>query len=318
MYAFIARRFVLSIPVLILVSLMVFILINIVPGDPARAILGPEASHQDLENFRLMHGLDKPLTVQYVTWLGNAVRGDLGRSLVDRTPVSRLISQRLPVTAQIALGAFLVALVVAIPAGIAAAAGRGSLSDYGGTIFALAGLSVPQFWLGIMLIMFLAVRLRWLPASGFVPFSQDPMRNLASIAMPVVVTGLREAAIIMRLLRSSLLDALGEDYIRTAASKGLGRWLVVLKHGVRNALIPVLTVSGTQLAGLFGGLVITEQIFVIPGFGRLILDSILYRDFVTLQGAVLVSALIVVAVNFLVDVMYAVVDPRIRLGTGTK
>lgn len=314
MTTFVVRRLLLSIPVLLLVSVAVFVLIHVVPGDPGRSILGPEATREQVEAFDHAHGLDRPLAIQYLDWLAGAARGDLGRSLVDGTPVSKLIAERLPATVELAIGSLLLAILVALPTGILAAARRATPMDYGGTILALAGLSMPQFWLGILLIMYFAVRLHWLPASGYVPIWEDPGKNLEAMVLPIVVTGLRESAVTMRLIRSSLLEVLGQDYVRTAFAKGLGEWRVVLGHAVRNALIPVLTVSGLQLAGLLGGLVITETIFVIPGFGRLILDSILNRDFVTLQGAVLVAAVAVVVVNFCVDVLYAVVDPRIKLG----
>lgn len=314
MTTFVVRRLLLSIPVLLLVSVAVFVLIHVVPGDPGRSILGPEATREQVEAFDRAHGLDRPLAIQYLDWLAGAARGDLGRSLVDGTPVSKLIAERLPATVELAIGSLLLAILVALPTGILAAARRATPMDYGGTILALAGLSMPQFWLGILLIMYFAVRLHWLPASGYVPIWEDPAKNLEAMVLPIVVTGLRESAVTMRLIRSSLLEVLGQDYVRTAFAKGLGEWRVVLGHAVRNALIPVLTVSGLQLAGLLGGLVITETIFVIPGFGRLILDSILNRDFVTLQGAVLVAAVAVVVVNFCVDVLYAVVDPRIKLG----
>ncbi|MDI3318019.1 MAG: ABC transporter permease [Bacillota bacterium] len=308
------RRLMLAVPVLFLVSLMVFSLIHLIPGDPGRTILGPEATPEAVRAFDHRLGLDRPLPEQYLHWLVRVLHGDLGRSLVDGTPVSLLIAQRLPATVELAVGALLLATLVAIPAGIVAATRRGSWSDAAGTFLSLAGLSLPQFWLGLLLILAFAVRLRWLPASGYVPFLQDPGQNLKTMLLPIVVTGLRETAVTMRMMRSSLLDVLGQEYVRTAWAKGLSPAGVILRHATRNALIPVLTTSGLQLAGLLGGLVITETIFVIPGFGRLIVDSILNRDFVTLQGAVLVSALLVIGVNLVVDLLYTVLDPRIQPG----
>jgi peptide/nickel transport system permease protein len=313
MFRFIVRRLILSIPILLLVSIMVFGLIHLIPGDPARVILGQEATPEAIAGLRHELGLDQPLVVQYLNWLGNVLRGDLGRSLADRTPVIEQIKVRLPVTLELTIGTFIVALLIALPAGILSATRRGSVVDYASTLLALGGLSIPSFWLGIMFILFFAVRLHWLPASGYVPFTEDPRANLSAMILPMVATGIREAAALMRMLRSSMLEVLNADYVRTARSKGLNERLVVLRHTFRNALVPVVTSAGLLLAGLIGGLVITETIFAIPGFGRLIVEAIYQRDFVTVQGAVLVSALLVVVINLMVDVIYALIDPRIRL-----
>jgi peptide/nickel transport system permease protein len=313
MYRFILRRLVLSIPILLLVSIMVFGLIHLIPGDPVTVILGQEATPELKAALRHDLGLDQPLVLQYLTWLGKVLRGDLGRSLVDHTPVIDQIKLRLPITLELTIGTFIIALLIALPAGIISATRRGSIADYSSTLLALGGLSVPSFWLAIMFILLFAVKLRWLPASGYVPFSEDPRANLVAMIMPMVATGIRESAALTRMLRSSLLEVMGADYVRTARGKGLAEWLVVMRHALSNALVPVVTSAGLLLAGLFGGLVITETIFAIPGFGRLIVEAIYQRDFVTVQGAILVSALLVVLVNLLVDVLYAVIDPRIRL-----
>ncbi len=310
---FIARRILVTIPVLLLVTVLVFSLIHLIPGDVATVVLGEEATPQAKIELRHQLGLDRPLVVQFVNYLGGVVHGDLGNSLTDQTPVSQTILQRLPVSIELALASFLVALLIAIPTGILAATQRGKLSDYAGTLIAFAGMSIPSFWLGIMLIIFFAVKLRWLPASGYVPFTQDPKANIQAMLLPALTTGFREAAILMRMLRSSLLEVMGLDYIRTAKAKGLGRWTVILRHATRNALIPVVTTSGLALAGLLSGLVLTETIFSLPGFGRLIVQSVFDRDFVTVQGAVLVSAVMVVMVNLAVDVAYAALDPRISV-----
>lgn len=310
---FVVRRILGTIPVLLLVSLLVFSLIHLIPGDAATAALGEEATPQAKAEFDHRLGLDKPLPVQYFSWLGNVLHGDLGRSLSDQTPVAQTIEQRLPVTVELAIASFIVALLISIPTGIIGATRRGRLSDYVGTGVALLGMSVPSFWLAMMLLIFFAVKLQWLPASGFVPFSQDPMANLKAILLPALATGFREAAVLMRMLRSSLLDILSQDYVRTARAKGLAGWVIVMGHAFRNSLIPVVTTSGLAIAGLLGGLVLTETIFSIPGFGRLIVDSVTRRDFITVQGAVLVSAVLVVFVNLLVDIAYAVLDPRIRV-----
>jgi peptide/nickel transport system permease protein len=311
--AFLIRRLLLTLPILFIVSVVCFSLINLIPGDPATVILGPEASEQAKDQMRERLGLDKPIVIQYVDWLGGVLRGDLGESLVDRTPVSQLILQRLPVTLELALGTFLVSLTIAVVAGILSASNRGTWIDYVSTGFALGGISIPHFWLGMMFIIIFAVNLGVLPASGYVPFFEDPMANIAAMILPVFATGLRESAELTRMLRSSLLEELGSDYIRTAFSKGLSKRVVVIRHAVRNALIPFVTASGLQVAALLGGLVVTEQVFQLPGVGRLIVESILERDFTVVQGAVLTVTAIVVLINVLVDMLYAVIDPRIAL-----
>lgn len=310
---FILRRILGTIPVLLLVTFMVFYLIHLIPGDVATTILGEEATPAAKAALRHQLGLDKPLPVQYIDWLWRVLHGDLGRSLTDQTPVAQTIAQRLPVTVELALASFLVALIIAVPAGILGATRRGKLSDYIGTAISFAGMSIPSFWLGIMLIIFFAVRLQWLPASGFVPLSQDPKANLQAMLLPAVATGFRESAVLMRMLRSSLLEVMSLEYVRTATAKGLAPRVVIVRHAIRNALIPVVTSSGLVVAGLLGGLVLTETIFSIPGFGRLIVQSIFSRDFVTVQGTVLVSAVLVILVNLLVDITYLVLDPRIRI-----
>ncbi len=311
--AFLIRRLLLTLPILFIVSVVCFSLINLIPGDPATVILGPEASEQAKEQMREQLGLDKPIVVQYVDWLGGVLHGDLGKSLVDGTPVSQLILQRLPVTLELALGTFLVSLTIAVVAGILSASKRGTWVDYVSTGFALGGISIPHFWLGMMFIIIFAVYLGWLPASGYVPFFEDPAANIAVMILPVLATGLRESAELMRMLRSSLLEELGSDYVRTAFSKGLSRRVVVIRHAVRNALIPFVTASGLQIAALLGGLVVTEQVFQLPGVGRLIVESILERDYTVVQGAVLTVTIIVILINVLVDLLYAVIDPRIAL-----
>ncbi|WP_018130874.1 ABC transporter permease [Effusibacillus pohliae] len=314
--AFLVRRLLLAIPVILLVTVMVFSLLHMLPGDPATVILGQEATPEAVAALREELGLNKPIVIQYLDWLAGVLRGDLGRSLVDHTPVSELIAQRLPATLELTVGTFIVAILIAFPAGIISATRPGKWVDYGSTMFALGGMSIPHFWLGMMFIVFFSVKLGWLPASGYVPFADDPAANLAAMIMPMVATGLRESAILMRMLRSSLLEVMHADYIRTAYSKGLKEWAVIMRHALKNALVPVVTTSGLLVAGLLGGLVITESIFSIPGFGRLIVESIFARDYVTVQGAILVSALLVVVVNLLVDLLYAIIDPRIKVGKG--
>lgn len=316
--AVIVRRLLLAIPVILLVTIMVFSLLHMLPGDPATVILGQEATPDAVAALREQLGLNKPIVIQYLDWLGGVLHGDLGRSLVDRSSVSDLIMQRLPATLELTIGTFAVAILIAIPAGIFAAARPGSWLDYGSTMFALGGMSIPHFWLGMMFIVVFAVNLGWLPASGYVPFFEDPGANMAAMIMPIIATGLRESAILMRMLRSSLLEVMHADYVRTAYSKGLRERVVIMRHALKNALVPVVTASGLMVAGLLGGLVITETIFSIPGFGKLIVESIYNRDFVTVQGAILVSALMVVVVNLFVDILYTIIDPRIRSGKGAE
>lgn len=279
-------------------------------------ILGPEAPKAAVEALRIKLGLNDPIYVQYAHWLGRALHGDLGRSLVDNTAVSVLIRQRLGATVELAILTFAFSAVLAIPLGAIAALRRATAVDYASSSLALGGLSIPHFWLAMMMILFFAVRLHWLPASGYVPLLVDPRANLAFMVMPVVATGFREAGVIARFTRSSMLEVLGADYVRTARAKGLAEVVVVLKHAMRTALIPVITASGLQVAGLLGGLVITESVFLIPGFGRLIVDSVFTRDITVIQGSVLVAALLVVGVNLVVDIIYSLVDPRIQLSTG--
>jgi peptide/nickel transport system permease protein len=314
---FVVRRLLLTIPILFLVSIMAFTLIHLIPGDPAQVILGEESTPEAYEELRKQLNLDKPIIVQYSIWLGNVLRGNLGISIISHVPVSTLIAQRLPATIELTIGTFLVALLIAFPTGILAAVRRGKIADYTSTFLALGGMSIPSFWLGMMAIIYFSVHLGWLPASGYVPFTQDPKNSLLAMILPCLATGLRESAVLMRMLRSSLLEVVNMDFVRTAKAKGLNEFNTVVGHVLRNAMIPVVTTSGLMVAGLLGGLVITESIFSIPGFGRLIVESVYKRDYVTVQGAILVSALLVVLVNLIVDLLYVVIDPRIKSGEGT-
>jgi peptide/nickel transport system permease protein len=314
--AFLVRRLLLTLPILFIVSVLCFSMINLILGDPATVILGPEATEQAKEQMRNRLNLNDPLPTQYLDWLGGVLQGDLGESLIDDEPVSSIILQRLPVTIELAIGTFLVSLTIAVIAGILSASRRGTWVDYVSTGIALGGISIPHFWLGMMFIIIFAVSLGWLPASGYVPFFENPVANITAMILPVFATGLRESAELTRMLRSSLLEELGSDYVRTALSKGLSRRVVVMRHAVRNALVPFVTASGLQIAGLLGGLVVTETVFQLPGLGRLVVDSIEQRDFTTVQGAVLVITMTVVLVNVLVDTLYAFIDPRISAGSG--
>ncbi|MEX2104268.1 MAG: ABC transporter permease [Bacilli bacterium] len=311
---FVIRRILLTIPILFLVSILVFSLIHMIPGDPARVILGQEATPAAYEALRTELGLDQPILIQYFSWLGKVLQGDLGTSITDRVPVAELIAQRLPPTIELTIGTFIVALLIAFPAGILAAVRRKTWIDYSSTFVALGGMSIPSFWLAMMFIIYFTVENNWLPSSGYVPFSENPVLNLQAMILPVLATGIRESAVLMRMLRSSLLEVVNMDFVRTARAKGQNETRTILGHALRNALIPVVTTSGLMIAGLLGGLVITESIFSIPGFGRLIVESVFKRDFVTVQGAVLISAVLVVLVNLIVDLLYAVIDPRIKSG----
>jgi len=313
MTRYIARRLLLTIPVLFLVSLIVFALINLIPGDPALLFVGGEAGKEAVEALRKQMGLDRPMAVRYLFWLGRVVRGDLGKSVRDGRPVLDVLLLKLPVTVELAVVALTVAWTIAIPAGVLAAWKRQTAVDYTATTVALAGISIPNFWLGIMLIYLFAVNLRWLPPSGYIEPWIDPARNLKLMIMPATVLGTALAALVMRLLRSSMLEVLGTEFIRTAQAKGLSDRIVIVKHALKNAMIPVATVMGLQLGGLLGGAVITETIFAVPGVGRLAIESILTRDYPMVQGVVLFSATAIVFVNFTVDVLYSALDPRIRL-----
>ncbi len=313
MAPYLVRRLLLTVPVLLFVSLIVFALVNLIPGDPALIMLGEQATPEALSALRQEMGLHRPVAVRYVIWLGRVLRGDLGRSVRDGRPVLITLLQKLPVTVELALVSLLVAWSIAIPAGILAAWKRRTAVDYAASTAALLGISIPNFWLGIMMIYLLAVNLRLLPPSGYVEPWLEPWRNVRLMIMPSIVLGTALAALVMRQLRSSMIEVLQTEYIRTAHAKGLADGLVLVRHAMKNALIPVVTVMGLQVSGLLGGAVITETIFAIPGVGRLAVQSILTRDFPMVQGVVLFVALAVVTTNLVVDIVYGFLDPRIRL-----
>jgi peptide/nickel transport system permease protein len=310
---FLVHRGLISLLTLVLISVIVFIGVRLIPGDPARVMAGNEADAAGLEEIRQKYGLRDPLPIQYVRWLSRVVRGDLGESIRTRESVTRTLRQKLPITLQLAGYALLVALAVAIPAGVFAAVRRNTAWDYLASGASLCGVSIPNFWLGIMLILLLSVRWHWLPASGYVPFTEDPVGNTQRMLMPAVVLGTALAAVLMRQTRNSMIEVLSADYIRTARSKGLPPWAVVFRHAIRNGLIPVVTIIGLQMGALISGAVVTEQIFVVPGFGRLIVEAVFTRDYPLVQGVVLITASAYVLINFLVDVSYSVLNPRIRV-----
>jgi peptide/nickel transport system permease protein len=311
---FIVKRLLTAIPTLLIVTVMVFGIQRLLPGDPALALAGEERDPAVLEFIRDRYRLNDPVPVQYGAWLLQVVQGNLGESIRTRQPVTELIFEKLPVTVQLGVMSIIVAIAIAIPAGVIAAVRRGSLADHASTLFALTGLSVPNFWLGIMMILLVSVQLRLLPASGYVSFAEDPVENIRRMIMPALVLGTGLAAVLMRQTRSAMLEVLKQDYVRTAAAKGLRPSTVVLRHALRNGLIPVITIIGLQMGALFSGAVLTEQVFSIPGFGRLIVDAVFNRDYAVVQGVVLFTATMYIAINFLVDITYAVIDPRIQVG----
>jgi peptide/nickel transport system permease protein len=312
MLPYLLRRLATMLPVLLVVSVVVFSLIHLTPGDPVAIMLREESDPATAAALRASLGLDRPLPVQYVTWLARAARGELGRSIRTNQPVSQAILERLPVTLTLAAAATVLALAVALPAGILSAIRRNSLGDVAGTVAALSGISLPSFWLAILLIFVFSVGLGWLPPLGWVSPLADPWGGLRSLVLPAVTLGTAMAAVVMRMTRSSLLEVLQLDFVRTARAKGLRDGRVLLHHALRNALIPVVTVVGLQAGALLGGAIITETIFALPGVGRLLVDAIFQRDFPLVQGVVLFLALNFLVVNLAVDVAYAVLDPRIR------
>ena len=317
MLEFFVRRLLISVVTLVLISLIVFTGLRLIPGDPARTLAGEEADEAGLEEIRERYGLNDPIYVQYVRWAVLALQGDLGESIRTRIPVAKTVRQKLPITIQLACYSLLVAIVIAIPSGIFSALRRNSLSDYVVNGLSLSGLSIPNFWLGIMLILLFSVRLGWLPASGHVPLLQNPLENVLHFLMPAFVLGTGLAAVLMRQTRNSMIEVLSADYIRTAYSKGLARRTVVIRHALRNGLIPVVTILGLQLGTLISGAVVTEQIFVVPGFGRLIVEAVFTRDYPVVQGVILVTASAYVLINLLVDLSYSALNPRIRVQGGT-
>lgn len=312
MFAFLVRRLAQLIPTLFFVSMIIFSLQQLLPGDPALVMAGEERDPEVLEQIRRQYHLDQPLPTQYLYWIKAALTGDLGESMRIKRPVAELVVEKLPVTLQLASMAFVIALLIGIPAGILAAVKKGSAWDAGANLFALWGLSIPNFWLGILMIFLFSVQLGWLPASGFVSPSENLWRSLATTIMPAFVLGNGIAAVLMRHMRSAMLQAMSADYVRTARAKGLREHSVVLKHALRNALTPVITLGALEFGTLLSGAVLTEQIFSIPGFGKLVVDAVFNRDYAVVQGVVLVTASTYIALNFLADLAYVLANPRLR------
>jgi peptide/nickel transport system permease protein len=310
---FLIQRATISVVTLCVISLVVFTGVRMIPGDPARVMAGTDADAAGLEEVREKYGLKDPIVVQYLRWAGLVLQGDLGESIRTRESVAGMVAKKLPITIELACFSLLIAVGIAIPAGVVAAVRRNTVWDVLASGASLCGVSIPNFWLGIVLILFFSVRLGWLPASGFVPFWESPVANLERMLMPSFVLGTALAAVLMRQTRNSMIEVLSADYIRTAYSKGLAGRVVVFRHAVRNSLIPVVTILGLQMGALMSGAVVTEQIFVVPGFGRLIVEAVFTRDYPLVQGVVLITASSYVLINLLVDVSYSILDPRIRI-----
>jgi peptide/nickel transport system permease protein len=302
-----------AIPMLFLMSLVVFAIVYMIPGDPIDAMLGQDAERSAREALRHELGLDRPLWRQYVGWIGRVAHGDLGRSIRAQQPVRDLIAEKLPATLLLTSSAAVIALLIAFPAGVVAAVKRNTLVDLLAMIGALLGVSIPSFWSGIMLIMIFALTLGWLPAIGYARITSDPLGALRYLILPALTLGSVMAGSVTRQVRAQLLQELGRDYVRTARSKGLREAGVVVRHALRNSLIPAVTVLGVQFSVLLGGAVITEQIFAWPGVGQLAVNAIVNRDYPVLQGVILTVALLVTLVNLAVDTLYVVLDPRLRL-----
>ncbi len=302
------------VPTLLLVSVLVFGLQQLMPGDPALVLAGEDRNPVVVAQIRNQLWLDRPLVVQYLHWLGNLAQGDLGFSWRIRQPVLHLIAQKLPVTLQLSLMGFAFALLIGVPAGVVSAVKRDTVWDWTVNVIGLIGISVPNFWLGILLILLVCVHLGWLPPSGYVSLAEDWRMSLATTVLPAFILGNNIASTIMRHTRSAMLTALDQDYIRTARAKGLGEWTVIVRHALRNALIPVVTLGALELGTLLSGAVLIEQVFSIPGFGKLIVDSVFNRDYPVVQGVVLVTAALYIALNLLADALYVVINPRLRVG----
>jgi peptide/nickel transport system permease protein len=312
MLSFLGRRLLQLIPTLFFVSLIIFSLQQLLPGDPALVMAGEERDPDVIEQIRRQYRLDQPVPIQYVYWVKGVLSGDLGESMRIKVKVRDLVVEKLPVTIQLASMAIVIALAIGITAGVLSAVLKDTVWDYAANVFALWGRSTPTFWLGIMMIFLFSVQLGWLPASGYVRPSEDFWGSIASTIMPAFVLGNVGAAVLMRHTRGAMLDALQSDYVRTARAKGLFERAVVLKHAMRNALTPVITLGALELGELLSGAVLTEQIFSIPGFGKLIVDSVFNRDYAVVQGVVLVTATVYITLNLLADIAYVLVNPRLR------
>lgn len=309
---YITKRVLVSIPVMFGISLLTFFLIRLVPGDTITAMLGTNYSEEQASVLREKYGLDKPAAVQYSIWIGRMLQGDFGESSFTGEPVLQVILERLPVTLELTVLSLLLAVCIAVPLGALSAMKRNSSFDYAATLFGMLGVSVPRFWLSILMILFLSLQLGWLPSGGFVNFAESPADNLRGMAMPVIAMGVSVSAVIMRMTRSSMLEVINQEYIKMARAKGVPGSCLIWKHALKNALVPVITTIGIQAGYLLGGSVVIEQIFSLPGIGLLALESITNRDYALLQGTILFIACAFVIVNLVVDIVYSLINPRIR------
>ena len=312
MLTFLLRRLATIVPTLFFVSILIFGLQQLLPGDPAMILAGEERDPNVIAHLHRTLHLDEPLPIRYLYWAGGVLRGDLGESVRIQKPVLDLVVEKLPVTLELALLAICIALGIGLTAGIVSAVAKNTVWDYAANVFALWGLSTPNFWLGIMLILLFSVTLGWLPASGYVSPFEDLRANLAAMIMPAFVLGNAIAAVLMRHTRSAMLQVLSADYVRTARAKGLDERVVVLKHALRNALTPVITLGALEFGTLLSGAVLTEQVFTIPGFGKLIVDAVFNRDYAVVQGVVLCTATAYIGLNLVADLAYFLVNPRLR------
>jgi peptide/nickel transport system permease protein len=313
-YVLVLRRLAQAVPVLLVASVAIFLMIHLVPGDPAMVVLGPEARPEQVQIVRQQMGLDRPLIVQYGRWLGRVLQGDLGVSFINNFPVWSLIGLKAPATLALAAGAMTVALAISLPLGILSAVRHPSPLDHATAGFAALGLSIPTFWLGILLILLFSLHLQWLPASGYIPFLARPAVSLRHLLLPSITLGISISAVLTRFVRSAMLEVIRQGYIRTARAKGLSEQRVVGRHALKNALIPVVTVVALQVGNLLGGAVVTESIFDIPGLGQLIVFAVTTKDYTVVQGTLLLLVATFVVINLLTDLTYAVLDPRVRHG----
>jgi len=313
MTAFIIRRFLILIPTFLGITLVVFAAMKLIPGDPIIALLQDSYTEELAAELRVQLGLDRPLPVQYAIWLRDLFSGNWGTSIISRQPVLDEILQRLPITIELLILALFFALVIAIPIGIISAVKRNTMIDYSAMTFAMLGISLPEFFLGALLLIFFSLGLQWLPATGYVPFFEDPVDNLRHLLLPALTLGMTRAALIARLMRNSMLEVIRQDYIDTARAKGLSEFIVINKHALKNALIPTVTVVGLQIGYLIGGAIIVESLFAIPGIGSFGIDGILQRDYPMVQAFSVVAASGFIFTNFVVDVVYTFLDPRIRV-----
>ncbi len=313
MWKYVVRRLLQSIPVIFVVSVVIFSVTRILPGDPTYLVLGDYATEEQREILREKLGLNETIPVQYLNWIGDVATGNFGHSLRSHEPIANMLAERLPVTIELTVLSMALAVLIGVPCGVIAARKRNTMTDLFASSAAMIGMAIPFFWLGMLLIMFFSVYLAVLPPSGYAPFWDSPIANIKLMIMPVITIGMAMAGTVLRQTRTAMLQVLSQDYIRTARSKGAGEYLVVMRHALRNALIPVATVVGLQTGALLGGAIVTEAVFSLPGLGSMVVSGIFGRDFPVVQGAISAIVIMVLLVNLLTDLLYAALDPRIKL-----